>query len=577
MTWRSLTTALLATCCFFAFAAASSAQTICVDTLTPQLTGCDTSVPYDAAGFDSAVDSANAGTGFEGEDTVKIAPGTLTVDANVSAITQPGFGAVHIVGAGRDSTKLQLDVGLAGFLTGLIFDATAQPSSSISDLSVEVPAQVAGIVGVNAKAGTISRTLFTVRGDSESSHRGLITSGSSPTTVTDSDFELIGGDSSELSAITADGDLVVSKVTIRGASPFLNGQRGILTSGINSNVMIDESKFENLDPALRVEKGTVKFLDSLVLNPLADLDTVIRFASTGSLDAALITSGVTIVGARTGVNISTTTPSPNVDINNSIVQTTGAGAADIACTGSSGFEPDVTMRVSILSTGAPASFCHYTEVGTIDRIASPPTFAGAGDYRPAAGSPQIDAGEVVYPTMMGDPSPLVDLAGATRLVDGDGDGTARLDIGAYEYQQPSIPITKPTPPTVALALRFGKVVGKVKITKKPKTFSLTTAKKKPRLPVTSNLATPVELTLARSKAGYVSGAKCVTKKPASGKKKRCDIPLKGKLALQLPAGTSYLTFSGKWNKKKLKPGKYALALRAPGAKDAIKSVLNLIR
>jgi hypothetical protein len=54
----------------------------------------------------------------------------------------------------------------------------------------------------------------------------------------------------------------------------------------------------------------------------------------------------------------------------------------------------------------------------------------AGDYRPASGSSLIDAGR---PTV--DP-PDTDLAGNPRPVDGNGDGTAVPDAGAFEYQLP---------------------------------------------------------------------------------------------------------------------------------------------
>ncbi|MBI2691724.1 MAG: hypothetical protein HYX29_07270 [Solirubrobacterales bacterium] len=573
MARRLATTALLAVCSLFVFSTAASAKSLCVDTAPPQLAGCDQSFSYDAAGLDAAVDDANSSVG---DDVVRVAAGDLILNSAVTATMQPGLGATRIVGAGRDQTKLQLQTSDL-FFTGISFDATAQPSSSISELTVAVPSGNAAITGINVRSGTLSRTRFAVTGTDDFFHAGLVSSGSGATTISESEFELFGGDAAGVAAVVAGADVVLSKVSVKGASPMMNGQRGVVSNGTDPNVLIDASRFENLDPALQVEKGNVKVLDSLMLNPPGDSDTAIQFASSGATDAELITSGLTVVGARTGVDIATATPSPNVDINNSIFQTAGAGAADIACAGSVGFEPDVTVRVSILSMGPSPPSCNYNAIGTIDRLATPPVFAGPADFRPAAGSPQIDAGEVIYPTMMGDPSSLVDLAGATRLVDGNSDGTARLDIGAYEYQLSVAPIAGPVPPAPKLALSFGKVVGKFKIKRKPAIFTLTTAKKKPRLPVTSNLATPVELTLARSQAGYISGKKCVKKKPTTGKKKRCDIPLKGKLTLKLPTGTSYFTFSGKWNKKKLKPGKYALTLRAPGSKDSIKSVLDVIR
>lgn len=57
----------------------------------------------------------------------------------------------------------------------------------------------------------------------------------------------------------------------------------------------------------------------------------------------------------------------------------------------------------------------------------------AGDYRPRPGSPCIDAGETGAPGI-GE----ADLLGETRVVDGDQDGTARIDIGAFEWGAPRI-------------------------------------------------------------------------------------------------------------------------------------------
>lgn len=61
-----------------------------------------------------------------------------------------------------------------------------------------------------------------------------------------------------------------------------------------------------------------------------------------------------------------------------------------------------------------------------------PRFANAAayDFRLQPGSPAIDAGSATG-------APLVDFGGMPRPRDGNGDGTAAFDIGAFEYQPPA--------------------------------------------------------------------------------------------------------------------------------------------
>lgn len=78
------------------------------------------------------------------------------------------------------------------------------------------------------------------------------------------------------------------------------------------------------------------------------------------------------------------------------------------------------------------SLSNGNTVDSFDPQVGPPQFVGPGDYRLPQGSPAIDSGNPATATL-----PAIDFAGASRPFDGDGDGVARRDMGAYEWHPPA--------------------------------------------------------------------------------------------------------------------------------------------
>jgi hypothetical protein len=86
--------------------------------------------------------------------------------------------------------------------------------------------------------------------------------------------------------------------------------------------------------------------------------------------------------------------------------------------------------------GLPYAGTCTNQTGSNGNISEDPSFQdpSTGDYHLQADSPAIDAGT-------SDGAPPMDLDGTSRPVDGDGDGTAKFDMGAYEA-----PLKDVTPP-----------------------------------------------------------------------------------------------------------------------------------
>jgi len=112
-----------------------------------------------------------------------------------------------------------------------------------------------------------------------------------------------------------------------------------------------------------------------------------------------------------------------------------AGQTAFYCRNSTSTPPPV---VSTSDVWTPQGFAFggtcLDQTGLRGNLSANPLFARnafadvAGDYHLQMGSPAIDAGDDTAPGMA-----AADLDGNARVADGDGDGAARVDMGAYEY------------------------------------------------------------------------------------------------------------------------------------------------
>ena len=140
----------------------------------------------------------------------------------------------------------------------------------------------------------------------------------------------------------------------------------------------------------------------------------------------------TIAGnaAGTGSAVYTTRAQPGTRLAGNVV-TGPSGAALVVCEDS---KADLEFARNNLYNGGPsptlgcgAGANAPSEMHVDPRYVNPAT----GDYRLSSGSALIDAGYEPGPL------PAEDLAGNPRVVDGDGNGSPVIDLGAYEAQPPA--------------------------------------------------------------------------------------------------------------------------------------------
>ncbi|HTC95129.1 MAG TPA: choice-of-anchor Q domain-containing protein [Terriglobales bacterium] len=97
--------------------------------------------------------------------------------------------------------------------------------------------------------------------------------------------------------------------------------------------------------------------------------------------------------------------------------------------------------------------------GSNGNISADPLFISSSDFHLFSGSPVIDAGDNTAANL-----PALDLDGNPRIVDGNLDGTATIDMGVYEFQFPSFAMSAAQPASLTM------VNGAVSL---PITFQLT--------------------------------------------------------------------------------------------------------
>lgn len=273
------------------------------------------------------------------------------------------------------------------------------------------------------------------------------------------------------------------------------------------------------------------------------------------------------------------------------------GFPSLACASTqNSADASASVTASYVVAGAPlrdGDACQLSGPGTAavtagaGFVAADPGFIdpAVGNVRLADGSPAIDAGD---PEPLPAGVPVTDLYGAPRTADGNGDGAARRDAGASEWQPPAPP-APPAPAAVAPGT-FPPADVDPKLPPKPKAFvsvkrsgnvaqvrgrgarALAVAAKAPKLRrgqalITVRLGAPAKLraTLHRRIV-----------KRVRGKRKVGFRAVKGAVAIPQATSTVYLKPTGRWGGRPLAVGTYRLSLTAPNG-DVLRIAFKVVR
>jgi PKD domain len=357
--------------------------------------------PGTAAGLQEALSQAEANAE---SDSIRIGPGTYTAPGPAGfSISSPAHG-VHIRGEGPAATVL---AGSGLNAVTLRLSGVGGDASTVSDLGLKLSeggGSPSGLVLTHGGAGNVAVT-------------------SSPGLTDGHGVELIDA-SFEHGSVTVPGlhGIETANSSFVGNASIL--ARVALKSSVGT-LFVAKSRIETSQVGIATGSGAAGITDTLIH---------VR-GGVGDESGLLATSNVqaeqlTVVG--------TGTPKHGL-----VASRAGGGSALVKLQNStvSGFVHDLAaMGDGISLAGVAVSYSNYATAtalpgGTVTpgfgNLNVPPGFvdAGAGDFHLRHDSPLLDMGDDIIPPGS------TDLDDRPRVVDSDGSGGPRADIGAYEYQR----------------------------------------------------------------------------------------------------------------------------------------------